>query len=132
MKEVSIPSLKPGEEWLEKPDPRTKKPGVLKFSTLAKLGEQVTHPDNPAFARNIANRLWFLLMGRGIVHPLDLHHKDNPPSHPELLALLAKELAARKYDMKALVREIVLSEANKITTRLQSPSHLPFPQNEKR
>jgi len=120
MKEVPIPALKPGDEWLEKPDPRGRKGGVPKFSTLSKLAEQVTHTDNPAFARNIANRLWYLLMGRGLVHPLDLHHRDNPPSHPELLDLLAKEMAARKYDIKAMLREIALSETYQRSSVLPS------------
>ena len=70
---------------------RRRSPGVPKFSPLAMLAEELPAPDNPDFTRNIGNRLWFLLMGRGLVHPLDLHHTDNPPSHPELLDLLAKE-----------------------------------------
>jgi hypothetical protein len=110
LKEVPIPDLKPGDEWLVKPDPKTRTPGVPKFSTLEKLAEQVTSPENTAFGRNLANRLWYLLMGRGIVHPLDLHHSDNPPSHPELLDLLAKESAARKFDIKAMLRELALSQ----------------------
>src|SRR5262249_40108244 len=99
MKEIVIPTFKPGEEWLTKPDGKTKRAGVLKFSTGAKLAEQVTDPSNPAFSRNFANRLWFMMNGRGIVHPLDLHHSANPPSHPELLDLLAKEVVARKFDI---------------------------------
>jgi hypothetical protein len=47
------------------------------------------------FAKNIANRVWFLFIGKGIVEPLDLHHTENPPAHPELLELLAKELTSR-------------------------------------
>ena len=58
----------------------------------------------------MANRLWFLLLGRGLVHPLDLHHSDNPPSHPELLDLLAEEFAAHDFDIKWLLREIALSK----------------------
>jgi hypothetical protein len=46
------------------------------------------------------------MMGRGIVHPLDLHHSRNPGSHPELLALLAEEFAARQFDIKWLLREL--------------------------
>jgi hypothetical protein len=50
------------------------------------------------------------MMGRGIVEPLDLHHSDNPPSHPKLLDLLAKELVAHKFDLKFLLRELALTE----------------------
>ncbi len=63
----------------------------------------------PEFDRTIANRLWALMMGRGIVHPLDLDHPDNPPSHPELLDLLTKEFAAGKRDVKAFLRELALT-----------------------
>lgn len=82
MKEVHIPSFKPGEEWPAKPDPKKKTSGTLKFSTLAKLAEQITDPKNPDFARSFANRLWFMLMGRGLIHPLGLQHSDNLPTHP--------------------------------------------------
>ncbi len=50
------------------------------------------------------------MLGRGLVEPLDLHHVDNPPSHPELLALLTDELVAMKFDVKAFLREIALSQ----------------------
>jgi hypothetical protein len=102
--------FKKGEEYLTKPDPKTKTPGVPRFSTLALLSEQVTAADNKDFARNAVNRLWFIVMGRGLVHPLDLHHRDNPPSHPEVLDLLAQEFVAHKYDIKWLLRELVLTE----------------------
>ena len=120
MKEVPIPSFKPGEEWAAKPDSKKKTPGTLKFSTLTRLAEQMTDPKNAAFARNFANRLWFLLLGRGLVHPLDLRHGDNPPSHPELLDLLAREAVARKYDIKSLLREIVLSQTYQRSSILPS------------
>jgi hypothetical protein len=118
MKEVSLP--KPGDEWLTKPDPKTKTVGVLKFSTLAKLAESVADPGNQAFSRNFANRLWFMMMGRGLVHPLDMSHSDNPPSHPEVLDLLAKEAVARKYDVKALLRELALSQTYQRSSVLPS------------
>ena len=47
------------------------------------------HPENPLFARNIANRYWGYLMGRGIVEPVDDMRVTNPPSNPELLEALA-------------------------------------------
>jgi hypothetical protein len=82
---------------------------VLKFSPLTILAETLPRKDNADFARNAANRLWFLLMGRGLVHPLDLHHTGNPPSHPELLELLAREFVAHDFDIRWLFREITLS-----------------------
>ena len=59
----------------------------------------------------MANRLWALMMGRGIVHPLDLIHDDNPPSNPELLDLLSCQLVAIRYDIKAFLREIAMTRA---------------------
>lgn len=64
---------------------------------------------NPWFARNIANRVWFWLLGRGIVHPPDDVRSDNPPVHPELLALLEKEVVASGYDLKHIYRLILNS-----------------------
>lgn len=110
LKEFEIPVFASGEEWEVKPDPKTKNPGKLKFSTLKVLSEQLPSADNQLFKKNIANRLWWLMMGRGLIHPLDLQHAGNAPSHPELLELLANELAAHKFDMKWLLREIALSK----------------------
>ncbi len=61
-------------------------------------------------ARNMVNRTWARLTGRGLVHPLDQMHSANPPSHPELLAWLARDFSANGYDLKRLIRGIVLSE----------------------
>ena len=51
-----------------------------------------------------------MMMGRGLVHPYDLDHSDNPPSHPELLDTLADEFAAMNFDVKQFLRELALSE----------------------
>ncbi len=85
--------------------------GIPKFSRRAQLAEQIVSKDNPRFARAAVNRLWFFMMGRGIVDPVEYDHPANPPSHPELLQMLSDEFVAGKYDVKALVRAIVLSEA---------------------
>lgn len=113
---LDIPTFAKGDEFAEKPDRKTNKPGVPKFRTLAALSEKLPTADTPDFARNMVNRVWFLFLGRGLVHPLDLHHKDNPASHPELLDLLAKEFVAHKFDLKWLVREIVLTKAYQRTS----------------
>jgi len=67
-------------------------------------------PENPWFTRNIANRTWSWLLGRGIIHEPDDIRPDNPPSNPELLAFLEKELIAAKYDVKHLYRLILNSK----------------------
>ena len=108
--EIAIPVFAKGKEFLKPPDKKTRDPGVPRFSTLAQLAEQLPRADNPAFARNFVNRLWFALLGRGLVHPLDLHHKENPPSHPEVLALLAQEFIEHNFDIKWMLRELALTE----------------------
>jgi len=75
-------------------------------------------PNNPWFARNIVNRVWFWLLGRGIIHEPDDIRPDNPPSNPELLAYLERELIASRYDLKHICRQIL----NSTTYQL---SHIP-------
>lgn len=110
MAEVSIPEFKKGEEFAKPPDRKTSFDGEPKFRTLAALAEQLPVAENANFARNAVNRLWFVLMGRGLVHPLDLNHGANAPSHPELLDLLAQEFVAAKFDIKWLLRELALTQ----------------------
>lgn len=104
---LAEPSFHKGEEYLVAPADNTRH--VPKHSRRAMLAQQATNGSNPAFARNIANRLWAHLLGRGLVEPVDLHHGDNPPSHPELLELLAREMVALKFDMKEFLRQVALS-----------------------
>ena len=66
-------------------------------------------PQNPWFTRNIANRVWSWLFGRGIIHEPDDIRQDNPPSNPELLAYLQRELVEHRYDLKHLYRLILNS-----------------------
>lgn len=66
--------------------------------------------NNDFLARNIVNRIWHRLMGQGIVDPPDQMHSENPPSHPELLEWLARDLVEHGYDLKRLIRGIVLSD----------------------
>jgi hypothetical protein len=115
---LDIPTLPKGGEFAELPDKRTGTPGVLKFSPLKEISERLPVKTNIDFTRNGSNRIWFLLTGRGIVHPLDLHHSGNPPSHPELLTLLAGEFADSGFDIKFLFREIALTETYQRSSKL--------------
>jgi hypothetical protein len=65
---------------------------------------------NPWFARNVVNRVWSWLLGRGIIHEPDDIRPDNPPSNPELLAYLEQELVAAHYDLKHIYRLILNSQ----------------------
>ncbi len=106
---IDEPFYLPGEEYEVAPADNVK--SVPKFSYRAKLAELATNGSNEAFNRNIANRLWAHMFGRGLVHPLDMQNPENPPSNPELLQLLAQQIAAMKFDMRAFLREIALSGA---------------------
>lgn len=66
-------------------------------------------PENPWFAKSVCNRVWAWLAGRGIVHEADDIRNDNPPSNPELLAYLERELIASRYDLRHIYRMILNS-----------------------
>src|SRR4029078_2759814 len=68
-----------------------------------------THPGNGRFSRTIANRVWHRLMGRGIVHPVDV--MANKPWSADLLDYLAGYLVENKYDLKKLMEHIATSQA---------------------
>ena len=74
------------------------------------LAEWMTSPENPWFARNLANRLWAHLMGRGLVEPVDDFRLTNPPSNRELLNELAGFLSTHNFDVHELIRHITASQ----------------------
>ncbi len=81
------------------------------------LADWLASPENSAFARTIANVVWSQYFGQGIIEPVDDARVSNPPSNPELLDLIAKELVAAKYDIRPLVRKILRSRTYQLTTR---------------
>ena len=66
---------------------------------------------NPWFTRNMANRVWAWLLGRGIIQEPDDIRPDNPPSDPALLNYLQKELVSSHFDLRHLYRLILNSQA---------------------
>ena len=81
------------------------------------LARWLTSPENPYFARNIANIVWAHFMGRGIIEPVDDVRISNPSSNPELLDALAAKLVDYRYDFKQLVRDICTSRTYQLDTR---------------
>jgi hypothetical protein len=73
------------------------------------FADWLTEPNNQWFARNITNRVWAWLMGRGIINEPDDIRADNPPVNPQLLAFLEKELVRSKYNLKTIYRLILNS-----------------------
>jgi hypothetical protein len=91
------------------PELGTIDPSQPRARRLEQLAEMVTHPDNGRFPRTIVNRVWQRLMGRGIVHPVDV--MANEPWSADLLDYLAGYLVDHGYVLKALIGHIVESRA---------------------
>lgn len=119
------PAVEKGKEYHVAPAAKVR--AVPRFSRRSLLGPTLVSADNEAFKRNIANRLWALMMGRGLVHPLDLDHSANPPSHPELLKMLADDIAARKFDLRGFLRELALSQTYQRSSEQPSLGQEPEP-----
>lgn len=105
--EVPIPTYEKGKEF-DKPA-TDGLPAVPKFRPRELLARDLPVKENTYFVHNAVNRIWFLMMGRGLVHPLDEIHGKNPPSHPALIAVLANEFVKHQFELKWLIREIALS-----------------------
>ena len=80
------------------------------------VADWITSPDNPYFAKNVANRLWAHFFGRGLVDPVDDVRVSNPPSNPALYEELARRLVASNFNLRQLARDIVQSEAYQRST----------------
>jgi hypothetical protein len=84
----------------------------------------LTSPQNPFFAKSLANRIWSYFFHRGIIDPVDDLRSTNPPSNPALLDALTKDFIAHKFDARHLMRTIVLSRTyQRSTTANPSNAH---------
>jgi hypothetical protein len=102
---------------------RTHKPAVPHLLTGGKvelretddprkaLADWMTRPDNPFFARAMANWVWAQFFGKGLADPADDLSRSNPPVHPELLDALAQHFIDRKFDLRDLIRTVATSNA---------------------
>ena len=79
------------------------------------LADWMVGKDNPYFARAVANRYWAHFFGRGIVDPIDDMRVTNPPTNPDLLDALAKELVDNNYSLKHLIKVIVKSRTYQLS-----------------
>lgn len=80
------------------------------------LAGWLTSRRNHLFARNIVNRYWAYLLGRGIVEPVDDMRVTNPPTNPELLDSLADDFIAHGFDLKALLRTVMNSRVYQLSS----------------
>jgi hypothetical protein len=83
---------------------------------LDQLAAWIAADPERRFARAQANRIWFHLMGRGLVEPVDDIRPTNPATHPELLTRLGDDLAAHQYNLKHLIRTICNSHSYQLST----------------
>ncbi|MGC6459764.1 MAG: DUF1549 domain-containing protein [Akkermansiaceae bacterium] len=115
-------AVAPPDQWLRKlkKDEKLKKEvsklPVPKFSRREAFANTLT-TDNPDFSRAIINRIWALMFGRGLVHPVDLMDSAHPPSHPELLAWLARDFESRGYNLRRLIRQLAKSKVYQLDSR---------------
>lgn len=96
-----------------------------RYSRRNKFAEVVISAENRRFTRTTVNRIWAMLLGRGIVHPVDFDHTANRPSHPALLAHLTEEFTTNGLDLKKLIRAIVLSKTYQRASKMPDGKPLP-------
>jgi len=99
-----------------KPKPLDGEPSDDPIDRRRALASWMTDPRNELFARNIVNRYWGYMMGRGIVEPVDDIRVTNPPSNPELLEALAKDFVTNGFDVKKLLRQILNSDTYQLSS----------------
>lgn len=123
-------SVGPPEQWFRKlkKNEKLKKDlpnlPVPKFSRREAFAKSLT-TENSDFSRAIVNRLWALMFGRGLVHPVDLMDSAHPASHPELLAWLARDFSNHQYDLRRLIRQIAKSAPYQLDSRPASSAGQP-------
>jgi Protein of unknown function (DUF1553)/Protein of unknown function (DUF1549) len=124
--------LQPGRE-VQHPATRKKQDPIAMGTALAPpadedrreyLADWLTDADNKFFAPALVNRVWYHLMGRGIVEPVDDVRATNPPSSPELLDALARDFAKNGYRLKPLIRLILNSKTYQLSSA--APKQSPF------
>lgn len=102
---------------------RPRKPDFSPRNELVRLA--LSDEGASFFAKNIVNRIWNRMFGRGIVDPPDQIHSGNPASHPELLDWLARDLRTHGYDLKRLIRGIALSQTYSRSSRWEKETEAP-------
>jgi hypothetical protein len=133
--EAGDPKKKDGAEYVyveragELTQPRTGKVMAPKFMGGAipeilpgrdrreSLGKWMASGDNPFVPKSVVNRIWFHLMGKGIVDPVDDFRDSNPSANDDLLDALAKDFVKNKFDAKHLIRTIMNSRTYQLSAQ---------------
>lgn len=82
-----------------------------------RLVDWLVQPSNPYFAKSIVNRLWYHVMGRGIVDPVDDFRDTNPPSNDDLLQHLAGQFTQSGFRIKPVLRQILNSATYQLSSK---------------
>lgn len=126
MKEPSKDEEKKEKDRFEEFKKKKQPPPMPKFSARAAFVETALQPEQRSlFARSIVNRLWHRFFGMGLVNPVDQMHSENPPSHPQLLEWLARDVIDHGYNLRRIIRGIVLSEAYGRSSRWEGQGEPP-------
>ena len=96
------------KEYIAKPT--SKVGGVPVYSRRLQLARAMLSEANKDFRRNWANRMWAIMMGRGLVEPVDLYHTDNPASHPKLIEYLSHEFSQSGFNVRWMLKQLALSD----------------------
>lgn len=81
------------------------------------LAKWMASAENPFVPKSVANRIWFHLMGRGIVDPVDDFRDSNPSANDDLLDALSKDFVKNKFDAKKLIRTIMNSRTYQLSAQ---------------
>ena len=81
------------------------------------LAKWLTSADNDLFSRNLANRIWAQLFGRGVIEPVDDVRASNPPVNGPLLDALSQQLVESKFDLRSLVKDICNSRVYQLSAK---------------
>jgi hypothetical protein len=92
-------------------------------SRRKRLVEWLTSPNNEQFSKAAVNRVWAQLFGRGLVDPVDDMSASNEPIAPQVLDTLSRDFAASHFDLRRLMRALVLTKTYQLSSRSHEMSH---------
>lgn len=113
-------AVSPGVLWGQLPDKGKQ------LSLREQFAHWLTSPENPRFAKTLANRLWKKVMGVGLIEPVDDLRDDSPCANPELMELLTAELVRLKFNQKEFLRTLLYTKTYQRESSEFDPSKSEF------